>query len=76
YESRHHHRNFVDAVLSRGRTAAPAQIAQRTATVCYMGSIAAALQRPLKFDPGAEKFEGDAEANALLARPVREGWKA
>ena len=76
YESKHHHRNFVDAVLSRGRTAAPAQIAQRTATVCYMGSIAAALQRPLKFDPGAEKFEGDAEANALLARPVREGWQA
>lgn len=76
FESKNHHRNFIDAMLSRGQTAAPAQIAQRTATVCYMGSIAAALQRPLKFDPGAEKFEGDTEANALLAKPVREGWKA
>lgn len=76
FESRHHHRNFIDAVLTRGQTAAPAPIAQRAATVCYLGSLAAALQRPLKFNPGTEKFEGDAEANALLSRPVREGWKA
>lgn len=75
YESKHHHRNFIDAVFSRGQVAAPAAIAQRAATTCYMGSIAVTLKRPLKFDPDAEKFVGDAEANALLIKPMRDAWK-
>jgi predicted dehydrogenase len=76
FESKNHHRNFVDAILSRGPTAAPAPTAQRAATACYLGSIAATLQRPLKFDPVTETFTGDAEANALLTPQQREGWKA
>jgi len=75
FESRHHHRNFMDAVLTRGPTAAPAGVAQRAATTCQLGAIAAALGRPLKFDPVTERFEGDAAANALLARPMREPWR-
>jgi predicted dehydrogenase len=75
YESKHHHRNFIDAVLSRGQVAAPAAVAQRAATACYLGSIAAAVMRPLKFDPVAEKFVGDDEANTMLIKPMREAWK-
>lgn len=75
YESKHHHRNFIDAVLSRGQVAAPAAIAQRAATTCYMGSIAATVKRPLKFDPATEKFTGDDEANTLLIKPMRDAWK-
>lgn len=75
YASKHHHRNFIDAVLSRGQVAAPASIAQRAATTCYMGSIAAAVKRPLKFDPVAERFAGDDEANGMLMKPMREAWK-
>lgn len=74
YESKHHHRNFIDAVLSRGPTAAPAEAAQRAATTCQLGAIAASLGKPLKFDPVAERFADEA-ANALLAKPVRAGWK-
>jgi predicted dehydrogenase len=73
YESKHHHRNFIDAVLSRGPTAAPAEAAQRAATTCQLGAIAASLGRPLKFDPVTERFADEA-ANALLAKPVRAGW--
>lgn len=75
FESKHHHRNFIDAVYSRGEVAAPATIAQRAATTCYLGSIAAAVKRPLKFDPVAERFEGDEEANAMLMKPMRPEWK-
>jgi hypothetical protein len=75
YESKHHHRNFIDAVLSRGRTAATAEIAQRAATTCHIGAISAVLKRPLKFDPQAERFEGDEQANQMLLRPMREAWK-
>ena len=75
YESKHHHRNFVDAVLSRGQTAAPAEVAQRAMTVCQMGAISAVLGRELKFDPVAERFDGDEAANAMLMKPMREAWK-
>ena len=54
FESKNHYRNFIDAVLTRGRTAAPAPIAQRAATMCHLGAISAALGRPVKYDPAAE----------------------
>lgn len=73
FESKHHHRNFIDAVLSRGPTAAPAETAQRAATTCQLGAIAASLGRPLTFNPVAERFADEA-ANALLAKPFRAGW--
>jgi predicted dehydrogenase len=75
YESKNHHRNFIDAVYSRGRTAATAEIAQRAATTCHIGAISAVLKRPLKFDPKAERFENDDQANQMLLRPMREAWK-
>ena len=75
FESKNHHGNFIDAVLSRGRTAAPASVAQRAATLCHLGAISAALGRPVRFDPEAENFGSDQAANALLARPLRGPWK-
>lgn len=75
YVSKHHHRNFIDAILSRGPTAAPAEIAQRAATICHLGAISAKLQRGLKFDPQSETFTGDEAANALVMRSMRGPWK-
>ncbi|MDB6069785.1 MAG: gfo/Idh/MocA family oxidoreductase [Verrucomicrobiales bacterium] len=75
FESKNHHTNFIDAVISRGQTAAPAPVAQRAATLCHLGAVSAALGRPVKYDPAAETFGSDAEANALLARPLRGDWK-
>jgi len=75
YVSKHHHRNFIDSMISRGPTAAPAEIAQRAATICHLGAISAKLQRGLKFDPKAETFTGDEAANAMLMRPMRAAWK-
>lgn len=75
FESKHHHRNFIDAVLDRSQTAAPAEIAQRAATTCQLGAISAALGRALKFDPASERFVGDEEANTLLIKPMRDEWK-
>jgi predicted dehydrogenase len=75
FESKHHHRNFIDAVLDRGQTAAPAEIAQRAATTCQLGAIAAMLGRGLKFDPATERFADDDEANTHLSKPMREAWR-
>lgn len=75
FESKHHHRNFIDAVISRGQTASPAEIAQRAATICYLGAISAKLERGLKFDPAKETFIDDAEANQHLHRTERKGYE-
>jgi predicted dehydrogenase len=75
FVSKHHHRNFIDAVLSRGQTAAPAEIAQRAAVICHMGTIAAKVGQPLKFDPKTERFESSDAANAMLTRAMRGPWK-
>ena len=75
YVSKNHHQNFIDCVLSRDPTAAPAEAAQRAATICHMGGIAAKLGRDLKFDPKTERFEGDDGANALLMRAMPQRWQ-
>ena len=74
FVSNNHHRNFIDAVISRGRTAAPADSAHRAAAFCHLGTIAAALGRPLKYDAAAEAFPGDAEATRFLTRSLRGDW--
>ncbi|MES2707723.1 MAG: Gfo/Idh/MocA family oxidoreductase [Verrucomicrobiota bacterium] len=75
FESKNHHRNFIDAVISRGRTAAPAPVAQRAATLCHLGAISAALGRPVKYDPVSETFGKDDDANRFLAKELRGPWK-
>jgi hypothetical protein len=40
-----------------------------------IAEISIRLKRPLKWDPKAEQFAGDPEANALLTRPMRAPWK-
>jgi len=47
----------------------------RSATTCHLGNIACRLGRPLRWDSAAEQFVGDAEADALLARPQRKGYE-
>ncbi len=74
FVSNQHHRNFIDAVLSRGRTAAGPESSQRAATLSHLGAISAALGRPLTFDPLTESFPDDEEANALVTRPLRGPW--
>lgn len=69
-----HHANFIDCVLSRQEPAAPVEIGHRSASVCHVGMIAARLGRTLRWDPAAERFVDDPEADRLLFRPMRYPW--
>jgi glucose-fructose oxidoreductase len=70
--SGNHVRNFLDGVRSRGRTVCPVEEAVQADTLCHLSDIAARLDRKLTFDPRAEKFVADAEANRKLQlRPMR-----
>jgi predicted dehydrogenase len=74
YDSRNHHRNFIDCVLSRKVTTAPVEVGHRSASLCHLGTIMAVLGRNLKWDPVAERFPEDEEANRMLARTMRDPW--
>ncbi len=71
-----HHRNWLECVQSRATPLAPASIAHRSNTACILSWIAMKLARPLTWDPVAERFVGDAEANAMLTRPERAPYGA
>jgi hypothetical protein len=43
-------------------------------TVCHLGNIALRLGRKLNWDPVAERFVNDDEANRLISKPMRGGW--
>jgi myo-inositol 2-dehydrogenase/D-chiro-inositol 1-dehydrogenase len=58
-------------VHSRKAPLAPADIAHRSNSACIVSWIAMKLGRSLEWDPKAEKFKGDAEANNMLTRVER-----
>ena len=70
-----HVRNFIDCVKSRQDPIEAVEIGHSTATLCHVANIAMKLRRKLRWDPAAEQFVGDDEANAMLERPMREPWK-
>jgi predicted dehydrogenase len=74
-KSNDHRRNFLDAVRDGGETISPIEAAVRSDTVCHHADIAMRLRRKLRWDPVKEEFAGDAEANRMLARPMRAPWR-
>jgi hypothetical protein len=41
----------------------------------HLATISYTLERSLKWNPSAEEFSGDAEANRLRSRAKREPWR-
>ena len=76
HRSSEHHLNWLECVRSRATPMSPAPIAHRSNTACIVSWIAMKLGRPLTWDPVAERFENDAEANAMLSRPERAPYGA
>lgn len=71
-----HMKNFFDCIDSRKDPVSDVYTHHRTMTSCHMCNIALMLGRELKWDPQAEEFIGDDQANALKTRPSRPGFSA
>jgi len=74
-ESIPHIADFIECVRSRRTPAADAETGHRATTVCHLINICRKLGRKLQWDPKAEKFVNDQQANRLISRPRREGYE-
>lgn len=71
-----HMEGWLEAMRTRDETelVAPVEVGHRTATLCHLANISMELQRELRWNPAAERFENDTQANRMRTRPSRAPW--
>ena len=69
-----HMENFLRCIRTREEPAAPVEIGHRSVSVAHIGNIAMRLGRKLRWDPAAERFVNDPEADGMLSRAMRAPW--
>ena len=70
-----HMENFFACVKSRQEPVSPVRIQHRTVSACHLTNISIRLGRKLTWDPDAEQFVGDSEANEMLRREQRAPYR-
>jgi len=68
-----HFHNFFDAIRANQRDLLTAEINEgyKSTAITHLGNISYRLKRELRFDPDAQRFIGDDEANAMIAGNYR-----
>jgi hypothetical protein len=69
-----HKQNFLDAIRKKAPPISPITAAVHAETMCQQSAIAMQLQRKLRWDPKAERFIDDEQANRLLSRAIQAPW--
>lgn len=70
-----HHANWFECLRTRASPSSHEEIGHRSASLGHLATISYTLERSLKWNPSAEEFSGDAEANRLRSRAMREPWR-
>ena len=70
-----HMGNFFDCIETRKQPISDVASQHRSVSTCHLGNIAMRLARPLTWDPKAEQFVDDSEANQWLKRDQRSGYE-
>ena len=73
-QSASHPGNWLDCIASRRRPVMDVEIGHRATTWSHLGNLAYLLRRKLRWDPAAERFLDDEEANRLLHVAYRPPW--
>ena len=74
YRSGNHVRNFLECIRTRKQPICNAEVGHRSACICHLGNIAMILRRSVRWDPKAERFINDSEADRMTCRPARVPW--
>jgi predicted dehydrogenase len=70
-----HSGNWLECIAARKRPVMDVEIGHRVTCWSHLGNIACRLGRKLRWDPAAERFIGDEEANRLIQTAYREPWR-
>jgi myo-inositol 2-dehydrogenase / D-chiro-inositol 1-dehydrogenase len=71
YHADEQHKNWLDCIISRAETIAPAEVGHRSCSACLLIHIAMKINRKLFWDPQRERFINDDDANKMLSLPQR-----
>jgi predicted dehydrogenase len=66
--------DFIQAVRTRQKFPLNEENGHRSCTLVNLAKIAVRLGRPLRFNPAAQRFIEDDEANRLIHEPMRAPW--
>jgi predicted dehydrogenase len=75
WQAQYHMQDWLDSMRTRKKPLADVEIGHRSVSVCHLVNITRILGRKLKWDPVAERFESDEEANRWVNRPRRKGYE-
>ena len=67
--------NWLDCILTRDPPAADVEIGHRSISVCYLANITRYAGRKFRWDPVAERFLDDEEANRWVVRVRRKRYE-
>ena len=74
-ENRFHLANFFECIRTRRQPNAFVEAGHRASSLCHLVNISRDLGRKLAWDPKAERFTNDEQANGLLSRRRRKGYE-
>lgn len=74
YKSPGHRENWLECIRTGERPVMDVEIGHRVITLGILGNIAYRVGRKLTWDPKAQRFVGDEEANRFLSEPYRKPW--
>jgi hypothetical protein len=75
WQARYHMQDWLDCMRTRKQTLADVEVGHRSISLSHLANITRKLGRKLQWNPAAEQFTGDREANALLVRERRKGYE-
>jgi len=70
-----HLKDWLHCIKTRKDPICPVEVGHRVASLCHLGTIAIRLGRRIRWDPQSEIVVGDEEAQAMVRRERREGYR-
>jgi len=71
YQSEEQHGNWLNCIKTREQPVSPVEIGHRACSVCLISHIAMKIPGILSWDPEAERFIDNDQANSMLSRSQR-----
>ncbi len=75
WQAKYHMQDWLECMRTRKTPLADVETGHRSISLCHLVNITRQIGRKLKWDPEAERFNDDEQANRLLSRPRRKGYE-